>query len=65
LVEEPLACLEEAPSQADGIGVFVVDSLKTRIGAAIDRGVGVGEDDRRVGGDDELGAVLDEFVNAP
>jgi RNA polymerase sigma-70 factor, ECF subfamily len=48
LLEEPFSRREEARGQANGFGIVVGDDLEAVVGAAVDRCVGVGEDDRRV-----------------
>ena len=54
LVEKALACVEEASSEANELGIVVGDFLQPAVAARVDRRVGIREDDRRVGGDDEL-----------
>jgi len=53
---------EESAAEAAGVGFLVGHRLQTVLAAFVDDGVGVGEQERRVGGDDQLGAVADEGV---
>lgn len=46
------------------LGLLVRDLVDAGVGALVDHGVGIGHQDRRVGGDHELRAVLYQVVDA-
>jgi hypothetical protein len=54
LAQESLAGLEEALGQADRFGVLVFHLVDPVIIKRVDRGIWIGQDDGRVGRDDEL-----------
>ena len=55
---------EEVAGDAEVFGIFVGDAFDAAGGKGVNVGIGVGHDDGGMGGDDELGPLLDEVVNA-
>ena len=56
--------VEEVAGDTEVFGVLVFDAFDSFFDEEIDIAVGIGHEDRGVGGDDELGMVADEVVDA-
>lgn len=54
LMQKALARREEVRGEPDRLGVFIGDALEAAVLTAVDRGLGIGEDEGRVRCDDEL-----------
>jgi len=61
--EHLLVAVEKIAGDAEMLGLFVFDGMNAVLTELVNHGVGVGHDDGRVGGDDELGAFADEIVD--
>ena len=64
MAKHALGVGEEVARDAEVLGVLVGNSFDPTGRKGVNMGIGIGHDDGGVRGNDELGSLLDEIVNA-